>query len=624
MKQTRRKRNGAVGALLPTIALAILTLLMLSIGGCSDDDTDNATSSSTTDGGTDGSAGQDAGTGGTPSGGSGGTGNGGSGGIGGAGAGGQGGSGGTGTGGAGTGGGGTGGSSGDGGAGSSGSGGVGGSGADGGAGAGAGGTGGSDAGGAGQGGAGAGGEGSNGSGGSGTGGAGTGGGGTGGTGGDGGGTVCPLGYKSCGGDCNVLITDPAYGCTSYACGPACSLPNTATTSCSGENCAVATCTQDYADCNGLGADGCEVNLKTDAGHCGTCAIQCGQNQSCVNGLCQNNPQQFSCNGWARDATFDAFKIDGNDVQLVGGIWGTGASNLYVTAATYSKGVIAHWNGSNWLTETLPSVPTKLGGIWGADANNVWAAGADSNNSRLYYRTGGSWIDVPSQPWTIEMMDVTGTDANNVWIVGQDAGEGKVWRKNGSSWDAQVLPSLPFPHALKRIWALDANHVFATGYVFDINTSQKTEGLLIHYTAGNWSDVTSVPADCVEITEIFGTSVNDLFVSGTTSMGGGVVYRVTNNLSTWTAYPNPNVAGYGPVWSKYPGTFLSSGYEPPAGAGKLRITTKDDMGPPPTYPVDNMAYNPVKFWANGNVVHMVHISSGPPNPVIAGHYTGTCN
>lgn len=50
---------------------------------------------------------------------------------------------------------------------------------------------------------------------------------------------------------------------------------------------VPTCNSPYQSCNGNGADGCEVNLDTDADHCGSCSTKCG-------GAAQTNVAARSC------------------------------------------------------------------------------------------------------------------------------------------------------------------------------------------------------------------------------------------------------------------------------------------------------------------------------------------
>jgi hypothetical protein len=47
------------------------------------------------------------------------------------------------------------------------------------------------------------------------------------------------------------------------------------------------CEPGWADCNGIAADGCETNLRSDPAHCGGCGVRCdvAAGQPCVDGQC---------------------------------------------------------------------------------------------------------------------------------------------------------------------------------------------------------------------------------------------------------------------------------------------------------------------------------------------------
>ncbi|MHA7628622.1 FG-GAP-like repeat-containing protein [Corallococcus sp. M7] len=49
------------------------------------------------------------------------------------------------------------------------------------------------------------------------------------------------------------------------------------------------CSGPLGDCNGSSSDGCEVNLQSNAHHCGACGIVCSTGQICSNGTCQPAP-----------------------------------------------------------------------------------------------------------------------------------------------------------------------------------------------------------------------------------------------------------------------------------------------------------------------------------------------
>ncbi len=66
-----------------------------------------------------------------------------------------------------------------------------------------------------------------------------------------------------------------------ACGRACDLPN-ATPGCAASACTVASCNAGFADCDANPANGCEVDTRVSAAHCGRCGNACF---ACAAGAC---------------------------------------------------------------------------------------------------------------------------------------------------------------------------------------------------------------------------------------------------------------------------------------------------------------------------------------------------
>ena len=69
------------------------------------------------------------------------------------------------------------------------------------------------------------------------------------------------------------------------CGRACVTPN-ATPVCAASVCAVGTCNDGFGNCDAMVANGCEVDMRTSAAHCGACGRACGAGQTCAAGACQ--------------------------------------------------------------------------------------------------------------------------------------------------------------------------------------------------------------------------------------------------------------------------------------------------------------------------------------------------
>jgi hypothetical protein len=78
-----------------------------------------------------------------------------------------------------------------------------------------------------------------------------------------------------------------------ACNNVCpAAPNT-TAGCQNSQCTVGTCNLGFADCNGIAADGCEINVFSDPSNCGNCGVVCAIGGTCSKGTC-------ACSGAAPD------------------------------------------------------------------------------------------------------------------------------------------------------------------------------------------------------------------------------------------------------------------------------------------------------------------------------------
>ncbi len=101
---------------------------------------------------------------------------------------------------------------------------------------------------------------------------------------------CDEGFADCDADpsngCEVDLRADALHCG--ACERVCTVPNAGAV-CTAGRCARSTCNQDFADCDGDPSNGCEVNVRTNTAHCGRCDNRCdfpGSSAACVAGACR--------------------------------------------------------------------------------------------------------------------------------------------------------------------------------------------------------------------------------------------------------------------------------------------------------------------------------------------------
>ncbi len=105
--------------------------------------------------------------------------------------------------------------------------------------------------------------------------------------------TCAAGWGNCDGTeengCETDLATSAQHCG--ACDATCP-PANAQGSCSASKCQVTACNAGFADCNTNQADGCEVDLRTSAAHCGACNSAVSSGQICADGVATHNDAAF--------------------------------------------------------------------------------------------------------------------------------------------------------------------------------------------------------------------------------------------------------------------------------------------------------------------------------------------
>jgi hypothetical protein len=151
---------------------------------------------------------------------------------------------------------------------------------------------------------------------------------------------CADGTADCDGDpanaCETKLASTLAHCG--ACGNACPSPDHATSACTAGACGFA-CEPGWADCDGDAANGCEVDTRSDVARCGACDSSCapadGAAVTCIEGNCG-----FTCEGDRADCDGEAVngcEIDvGSDASHCGACDAACAAREGASAACVSR------------------------------------------------------------------------------------------------------------------------------------------------------------------------------------------------------------------------------------------------------------------------------------------------
>jgi hypothetical protein len=120
-------------------------------------------------------------------------------------------------------------------------------------------------------------------------------------------TTCPAPFETCGNDyrCNTNLSNDPKNCGE--CGKECPVGFgylNMTSACVNGTCEP-TCVKElagngrawnFADCNKVLEDGCEINTSTDPNNCGGCGNKCADGVACIDGKCGCEPGYMFCGG----------------------------------------------------------------------------------------------------------------------------------------------------------------------------------------------------------------------------------------------------------------------------------------------------------------------------------------
>jgi len=187
------------------------------------------------------------------------------------------------------------------------------------------------------------------------------------------------------------------------------------------------------------------------------------------------------------------------------VWAVG---YYVSNNTWHT-LIERWNGTHWSIVASPDGGTmgnQLNSVAVVSANNVWAVGtygASNNTSRTLalHWNGSTWstVTTPNAGGSLSnnyLDGMTVVSAADIWAVGNyyNTVLGKrqtlILHWNGTAWSIVASPNgSPSDNYLNAVEKVSASSIWAVGYYFDLNASQR-HTLVEHWNGSGWSVIPS--------------------------------------------------------------------------------------------------------------------------------------
>lgn len=137
-------------------------------------------------------------------------------------------------------------------------------------------------------------------------------------------------------------------------------------------CTVTACDAGFADCDGVAANGCEANLRSDAGSCGACGVSCGAGGTCTAGVCVAS----ACNAFS----------------------GSTAASWEVVASMLSQGAQPGWSDF-------------------ADAVDGSFYSVGGNSLVRYTPSTNAWVSLASPPVSVQSWTSPASVGGALYVIG---------------------------------------------------------------------------------------------------------------------------------------------------------------------------------------------------------------
>jgi hypothetical protein len=272
-------------------------------------------------------------------------------------------------------------------------------------------------------------------------------------------------------------------------------------------------------------------------------------------------------GVGRDGLF-SLSTDGWSKQVleqpwaVRDVWGRSAHEVFAAGSVSDpsgqayRGVLLRQDDAGWREISGPTFPEE----WEIDNWNfttMWGSGTHIFAAADWFgppdsrRDGGLIAHYDGTVWSTTgagfIYDISGTSPSDVYAVGEVGSDtyesvGYVQHYDGATWSKVLERNMGGATSMSGVWAGSPTSVFVTGLEYGLN-SNDFAGIVWHYDGTSWTEI--FHEDGLELTAIWGSSPDDVFVVGTR---GTILHY--NGIS-WTRQSVPTDKTLLGIWGRAP-------------------------------------------------------------------------
>ncbi len=185
------------------------------------------------------------------------------------------------------------------------------------------------------------------------------------------------------------------------------------------------------------------------------------------------------------------------------VWGSGANDVWAITGRHPvscgdpdpmEGLILHWDGAAWNSESTGGRYGPYSSIHGSGTGDVWIAG---RHGTVLVRSASGWRDI-SPDGSLDLHAVWSLGPREAWVAGAMAGEGALLRWNGETWEHHEEEGWPI---LNDLWVSPAGELWAAG----------EGGAILRQDDGDWTRVESGTTE--PLWTLWGSAQDDIWAAG---------------------------------------------------------------------------------------------------------------